>query len=367
MKKLIAICMTIMLCFGLLTLTGCDTKKEQPYSQYDLSEYITLPDYDTYETSVPDVKITEDDIDEEIQARLEDKATTETVTEGTVEEGDTVKISFKGTLADGTTEDGMQSDGYTLTLGSGGMIEGFEEGLYGATIGETVTLDLQFPDPYENNEELSGQDVTFEVTVLSKDTKVVPELDESFIKENSDVSTEEEYREYVKGQLEQDEYDNQLYDLKNSIYTKIVEETEVLQYPEAEVEEQVELLDSDYRNMAENYGYDDWEDFLSEYFGIDQAEYDEEIRVYAESIIKQEMIIYAIAEKEGIEVTEEEYQDYMNEMLTSSGFEDADAFEEYAGMTIDEYAETYKLDRDLLLTKELDIIYDRLNKTEAES
>lgn len=364
MKKTIGICIAFILCFGLFTLTGCSSEKDLPYSQYDLSEYITLPDYDTYTTGVPDVNITEEDIDAEIQARLEDAATTETVTEGTVEEGDTVEISFKGTLADGTTEDGMQSDSYTLTLGSGGMIDGFESGLYGATIGETVTLDLQFPDPYETNEELSGQDVTFEVTVLSKDVQIVPELDEEFIKENSDVTTEEEYREYVKGQLEQDEYDNQLYDLKNSIYTQIVDETEVLQYPETELEEQITALDENYRSTAENYGYESWDDFLTAYFQIDQEEYDEQIRVYAESVVKQEMIIYAIAEKEGLEVTEDEYQDYLDEMLAGSGFEDAADFEEYAGMTIDEYAETYKLDRDLLLTKELDTIYERLEKTE---
>ena len=366
MKKWITVCMVLVLAFSLLTLTGCDTKKEQPYSQYDLAEYITLPDYDAYETDVPDVDITEDHIDGEIQERLEAAATTERVTKGTVEEGDTVQIFFKGTLADGTTDEGMQSDNYTLTLGSGTMIDGFEEGLYGATIGKPLTLELQFPDPYENNEELSGQDVTFEVTVLSKDVQVVPELDEDFIKNNSDVETEEEYREYIRGQLEQDEYDNQLYDLKNSIYTQIVEETEVFQYPEEEVEEQVALLNDTYRDMAENYGYEDWDEFLDQYFAIDQTEYDEQIRVYAESIVKQEMIIYAIAQKEGIEVTEEEYQSYIEEMLASSGFSDEDAFEEYAGMTIDEYAETYKLDRDLLLTKELDTIYDRLSEKIAE-
>lgn len=96
----------------------------------------------------PEVAITDDDIEKEIQSRLEKAATTEKVTEGAVAEGDAVTIKFEGTLADGTSVDGMSSDSYNLTLGSGSMIDGFEEGLYGAAIGEEVTLDLTFPDPY---------------------------------------------------------------------------------------------------------------------------------------------------------------------------------------------------------------------------
>ena len=61
------------------------------------------------------------------------------------------------------------------------MIDGFEEGLYGAAIGEEVTLDLTFPDPYTANEELSGKDVTFKVTVLSKNVSTMPEFDEDFV------------------------------------------------------------------------------------------------------------------------------------------------------------------------------------------
>ena len=117
----------------------------------------------------------------------------------------------------------MNSDEYQLTLGAANMIDGFQEGIYGATIGEPVTLDLQFPDPYEVNEELSGQPVTFVVTVLSKEVEVIPQLDEEFVKANSDVKTVEEYREAVKKELEQLEYDEQLYDLKNEILSKLSE------------------------------------------------------------------------------------------------------------------------------------------------
>lgn len=367
MKKMTSLLLTGALCFGLFALTGCGSKPlESPYDDYDLTEYVTLPNYDNYTTKEPEVKITDEDVEEEIQSRLEAKATTKQVKEGTVEKGDTVTISYKGTLADGTTEDGMNSDSYKLTLGDANMIDGFQEGLYGATIGEPVTLDLQFPDPYPSKEELSGKDVTFEITVLSKDEKVSPALDEKFIKENSEAKTEEEYRELVKKELEEQETETQLTTLKNEIYQKIVEETEVIKYPDDILQAQIDELNQTYKSQAESQGYADWDKFLDEYLKIDQAEFDEQIEQLAQSIVKQEMVIYAIAAKENIETSEKEYEEYLDKMLKDAGFEDAKAFEEYAKMSIEEFAENQSMDRNYVLTKELDLIYDRLCNANAK-
>ena len=106
---------------------------------------------------------------------------------------------------------------------------------------------------------------------------------------------------------------------------------------------------------------------MKDTLGVDQEEYDEQIDLYAKELVKQEMIIYAIAEKEDLSVTDEEYDQYLENMLASSNFEDEKAFKEYTGMSLKKYAETYKLDRDLLLTKELDKIYDRLTGVEESS
>ena len=91
-----------------------------------------------------------------------------------------------------------------------------------------------------------------------------------------------------------------------------------------------------------------------------EEDFNKRAKTYAEEIVKQEMIIYSIAAKEELTVTDEEYDVYLQTMLQSSGFADEKAFETYTGMPLEEYAETYRLDRDLLLTKELDTIYDRL-------
>ena len=350
MKKIVSVSLTAVLAVCMMiALTGCGGG--EPYEDYDLTEYITLPDYNSYEVEEPEVLIEDADIEEEIQSRLEEAATTEKVTEGTVEEGDSVTISFEGTLADGSSVDGMSSDSYELTLGSGSMIDGFEEGLYGATIGETVTLDLQFPDPYNNNEELSGKDVTFEVTVLSKNVQNVPEFNEDFVKENSDYETVEEYRSSVASDLEEQEYNNQLSTIKEELYMKLVDETEVKDY--------FDELDEYYRYGAETSGYEDWDAFL-ESQDMTQEEYEEQIQLYAEEYVKQEMVIYLFAQVEGVEVTDEEYDQFLQDNLEAAGFESEDDFKDYTGMSLEEYAETARLERNMLLTKELDMLYDRL-------
>jgi len=367
MKKIISITLVLMLSLGLISMTGCgssDESKELPndYAELNLSEYIVLPDYDTFAVDTPEpAEITDADIDAQIETILEDAAVQEEVKEGTVEEGDYLIIDFAGTLSDGSTLDGMNAEDYKLgPIGSAGFIDGFEDGMIGMSVGETVSLDLQFPDPYLNNEELSGQPVIFEVTVKSKLVDVIPELNDEFVAENSDVKTVAEYREYLKAEMETAAYDSELESLKEKLYSQIVDETELLKYPQDIVEAKIRTINADYEAMANTYGYESWDEFRDDYFMMDQAEFDENVKLYAENMTKAEMVIYAVAEKEGISLTEKEYEEELQEMLDMSGFESDEAFQQYTGMTIREYADAYDMDVDILLTRWLDVIYERL-------
>lgn len=359
MKKTMSILLSCALCAGLVAMTGCSSKTSTPYDKYDLSEYITLPDYSKYTTGTPDVKITDDDINAEIQSRLEANPTTKEVKKGTVKEGDKVRISFKGTLADGTTKDGMSSDSSEITLGSANMIDGFQEGLYGATIGEPVTLNLQFPDPYPNDEDLSGKDVTFEVTVLCKLVEETPELNEEFVQANSEAKTVEEYKKLVKEDLEEEETQSQLTNFKNEIWTEIVDNTEVIKYPEEEVQNAIDTMTQYYKTMAEQQNKE-WDDLLKDSLQMTQEEFDKEVKKAAEQHVKELMILYALQEQENVEFPLDEYETVKKNILTSAGVEDEAAFEEKAGMTLDEYAENYKVN--LTFNAVLDVIYDKLEK-----
>lgn len=338
-------------------MTGCG--KKEPYADLDLSEYIELPDYSKFETREPSVSISEEDISEEIEKNLQAAATTKTVEEGTVDKGDTVVISFDGRLEDGTKNDGMKSDSSTITLGSGQMIPGFEEGIYGAEIGKEFEINVTFPDKYSQDETLSNKKATFKITVLSKQVKEVPELNDEFVKNNSQQKTVDEYKDTIKKSLEQQAYEEELDEIKYELYSKIVEGTKVKKYPEDKVDEEYEAVVESYKQAAKSSGVE-WEDYLKDKLEMTQKEFEDEAKLYAQEIIKQEMIVYLISQKEDIKVSDEEYKQQLNSMLEASQFEDEKAFKEYTGMSLEEYAETYKLDRDMLLTKELDVIYERL-------
>ena len=129
MKKvaviLIAVAMTVCL------MAGCGEKAEKvtpdisPYDTLNYEEYVELPDYMSFEFQAQKTEVTDEDVQAEIDSRLQAASTeTKEVTEGTVQQGDTVRISFKGTLEDGSSPEGMNSDGYDLTLGEASMIDG---------------------------------------------------------------------------------------------------------------------------------------------------------------------------------------------------------------------------------------------------
>ncbi len=364
MKKTLAVILAVLMTLTLMTACG-ETNTEpsytidiSPYDGYNYDEYVKLPDYTSYTLDVKEVNITDDDVDQEIDARLAAASTeTEQVTEGTVDKGDEVTISFKGTLEDGSSPEGMNSESYTLTLGEASMIDGFQEGLYGAKIGEPVILDLQFPDPYTVNEELSGKPVTFEVTVLSKTQKIEVEFDEEFMKKDSEdkAATEEEYKAYIKEYLQNKAKDEAFYNAKTEVYEKIAEEAEILKYPEEEVEANKEKLRTQYQSYAQAQNME-WEDFVTETFKSEE-EFETALDEYVKDSIGRKLVIYALCSKEGVTVSDQEYTDRVNEYLKAFGYDDAEAFQTQAGMSITDYLGMYEVPLNMHLDKFLDKVY----------
>lgn len=362
MKKVTAIVLAVAM--TLCLMAGCGEKAEtvtpniSPYDQLNYEEYLELPDYMSFDFEVQPVEVTDEQVQAEIDSRL-DAASTETkeVTEGTVQKGDRITISFKGTLEDGTSPDGMQSDSFDLVLGETSMIEGFEEGLFGATIGEPVTLDLHFPNPYTMNEELSGKAVTFEVTVLKKTEKIMKELDEEFIKKDSEgeASNEEEYRAFIKDTLQAQADEDALFDAKTDLYQQIVASSTVLKRPDGEVEALTESLKVQYKNYIESNGAN-WEEYLAAIGG--EEAYNEGIQQLATTQIDNKVVVFGLCDKEGLELSDEEYTEELLKYVEAAGGESIKDFEEKSGMTIDGFVKMYDLDAEIFLTKVLDKIYD---------
>lgn len=338
--------------------------KDQPYD-YDLSEYVKVGDYKGLDYSIAEVSVTDDEVDTEIDSRLQSAATTETVTEGKVEDGDSINIAFAGTI-DGEEFEGGSSESYDITVGTTQMIDGFVEGLIGHEIGDNVILNLKFPDDY-SNEDVAGKDVVFDVTINYKSVKVVPELDEDFVKENSDVDTVEEYKEAVKEELLAQKESQADLDAKEALWNEIVADSEVISYPEKELEAAnaaADEIEKQYKSQAESYGME-WEDFLESYMGSSQEDFEESKKQYAEETVLQEMVMYYIAREEGIEVTDKEYKEYLADSLETYGFTE-DTFKQSYGQTIEEYADDNQWRTAMLLEKVLDKVMEYGNKVQAD-
>ena len=141
------------------------------------SDYVTLGDYTGLEVNEEKTEINDTIVNDYIESYLLPSfATVEEVTGRSVEEGDTVNIDYAGYL-NGEQFDGGTASGQNLTIGSHRFIDGFEDGLIGANAGDTLSLNLTFPDPYPNDPDLAGKPVVFEVTVNSIGVQKVPELD----------------------------------------------------------------------------------------------------------------------------------------------------------------------------------------------
>ena len=350
-KLLCAGLITVLSLSSALVLTGCG-KDEQPYSDVDLSEYVKVGDYKGLEYDKISVSVSADEVQDEIDRRLTAAATTEKSESGTVKDGDTINVSFEGKI-DGKTFEGGSSDDYAITIGTTTMIDGFVEGLIGKEVGETVTMDLKFPDDYQN-EDVAGKDVTFEVKIKTKDVQVVPDYDVDFVKANSDYDNLKDYEASVKKDLLASKQESEEMQVKQALWEQIIKNSEIIKYPEEKDQKIEDQMDAVKKDAEDN------EMELSEYLeagGYTEEEFKDMVTEYIETNMFQEMIIYAIAEKEEVEVTDEEYQKYMDQVLESTGM-DEDTFESVYGMTIEEYMESNNIRSSMPLNKVMDKVME---------
>lgn len=314
--------------------TGADTGDSVSFdADYKVEECVTLPEYKGIEV---DCKVDDDEIDSIIQSDLSSHAKENQIKEGTCKKGDTVNIDYTGKL-DGKEFDGGTAQGQTITLGSSGYIDGFDDGVIGMKVGETKDLNLKFPDDY-GKEDLNGKDVVFTVTLNYLSETIVPELNEQFVTENTDYKTIDEYREGKRQELLKDKKDQAAQDA----YSQVEEKATVKEYPESLINKCSSQLDSYYRKyMAPQYGFTDFNTFLSQ-MNMTEDSYYQSLKQAAEGIAKTQLVTGAIAEKEGIEVSDEDIQKEIETAVSQSGQSEEEirkSFEDLYGavITLEEY------------------------------
>ena len=329
MKKKITVMLVCVL--AAVGFTACGSSMS--YDDYDLAEYIEPGEYMGLEAEPYTVKVTEDDVDEEIQADLEAAAEKKELDKNTpIQNDDTVNIDYVGTK-DGREFDGGSAEGYDLVIGSGSFIDGFESGLIGKKVGDKVKLELTFPEDY-STEELQGQDVVFDVTINSATRETVPEYDLDFVKNNTNYSSKEEYEKAVEKKLYDSREEEAVRTQQEEVWSQAVENTEVKKYPDRELENYIEFNDKQIDDMAETYGVSR-EEMLSQYGFESEDDFDKANDESSKLRVKQEMLLEYIADKEGIEYTDEEKQAQFDE-FEKQGYDKAE-IEKQTGRDADGY------------------------------
>ena len=301
------------------TTQGAETQ-EAGTSEGAAEDSVTLGEYKGVAYTPASVEITDEQVDKEVQ-KLADSNLVEV--DRPAAEGDTVNIDYVG-KKDGVAFDGGTASGYDLKLGSNTFIDGFEDGLIGAVKGQKLDLDLTFPEGYPS-EDLAGQAVVFEVTVNA--VKTPSELNDDLVMANTDYKTLEEYREATRNDLEKQAADNAEYQKQSSVFQTIMNNSQVVASEES-IQAAYDEAMTYYETMATNSGME--LETLVGYYGMDLDTFKAQVRTQAEENAKQQLVINAIADKEGIKVTDEE----LESMAEEYGFESVDKMKESAGENV---------------------------------
>ena len=299
--------------------------------EFNPADYIEkLADYKGLEYTKQDVSVTDAEVDEKVKSFLE--AYPEKITDRAVKKGDNVNIDFEG-KKDGVAFDGGTAKGFNLKIGSNSFIPGFEDGLIGKKPGETVDLNLKFPDDYKNSEELKGAKVVFTVKINYIVGETPTELTDELVKANTEFKTAAEYKADIKKKLETIKSAEEKENVQKELLEKVVTASSIKSVPEvAENKYYGQIMDY-WKNVAAKYGME-LKDLVQNQLKLTEEKFEEEVKKQAELSARILVVVRAIAEAEKINVSDEEYKTALNTYYENSGANaamDLDAYEKQVG------------------------------------
>ena len=275
-----------------------------------MASVIKLGQYKNIEVSAELKEVTQEEVDLQVanilasNPMLVDK-------EGNVENGDTTIIDFEG-IKDGVAFAGGTAQGYTLEIGSGSFIPGFEEQMIGMAKGETRALNLTFPENY-GAAELAGADVIFNVTVHEIKTKKEAELTDEYVKSlgNPQIQTVDALKEYVRFQLTEQAKQERARVIEDKVLDILLENSEV-EVEEADIAKNMIAQKKQLEQQVSMYGIN-----LEQYIqisGMSMEMLEEQLRPSCISQAKYEAIIHEIIKVENLDATDEDAENYLQAM-----------------------------------------------------
>ena len=296
--------------------------------------------------------ITDEDIDKEIERVRENNARIIDVDDRPTEKGDTVIFDFEG-FVDGNGFEGGKAEKFTLELGSGRFIPGFEDQMIGKSIGEDFDVNVTFPEDY-NTKELAGKPAVFKCKIHEIKSKELADLDDEFAKDVSEFDTLDEYKADVKERMQKSASERADMDAENKISEKIAELVQG-EIPDAMVENRVNdmLREWEYRNR---YAGVTLKDYLK-YSGMTLDKFKESFRAPAATQVRLRLGLEKIAELENVAVTDEDLEKQYQQLAD----EHKRKIEE-----VKELIKPESLSVDIKVEKAFDIVKESAEITEVE-
>lgn len=302
-----------------VTQPKVDVKSMEKGKDWEITaEVVTKPevklgDYKNLEVSVEESKeVTDAEVDEKIERERNNLAEL-VLKEDAAVEGDTVVIDFVGSV-DGVEFDGGKGDNFSLELGSGQFIPGFEDQLVGKKAGETVKVNVTFPEDYQSAD-LAGKDATFVTTIHEVKAKEVPELDDELAK---DIDEEVETLDELKAK-----YRKELEATKETAYNDAVEaaaidlavaNAEIVELPEEMIHDEVQRAMQEFMGNMQRQGISS--EMYFQLTGTTEEDLRKQYEADADKRVKTNLVIEVVAKAEGFEATDEEIEKEISDLAT---------------------------------------------------
>ena len=316
----------VLAAMTVLALAGCSSELS--------NEYVIVKQYKGLEvTKTEKDEVADEEIDQAIQANLQGTADRLPVTDRAAQTGDWVNIDYVGTV-DGVAFDGGTAQAQDLLLGSGGYIgasgdyEGFEDQIVGHNVGEEFDITVQFPENY--SPDMAGEVADFHITLNEIYVEDIPELTDEWVLANSEgAETVDEYREEIRGQIEESVDRQTESEMTEAVWDALMENVEVKEYPEDAVQQQVDQVKEQYVQIAELYGTT-LEDLIETQFMMTEEDFNELLKESAQEAAVFDEAVKLIAKKEKLDLSDEEYEEKIAEYAKEYGV-DADEYKEQVG------------------------------------
>ena len=267
----------------------------------------SIQDYKGLPVAKPDVKVSSADIKAELKPYI-DRASRLVSVDRKAKKGDTAVIDFEG-FKDGEPFQGGKGENYSLELGSGSFVPGFEEQVIGMKAGDEKDLDITFPENY--TPELAGAAVVFKVKVHEVKEKQEPEVDDEFAKDVSEFETLEEFKKDLGEKLKARRQEQADRDFENAVIDALIEKLEC-EVPQAMIDYRADKMMEDYANRIQSQGIG-FENYL-QMMGMTVDDMRAQSRTAADRAVRSDLALEAIVAAESIEVTDAEVEDEVTKL-----------------------------------------------------